>query len=131
MLVPMQCTSLSEEALEEDGYEEDEDREKLRKPPQMVSRQVRTACASPDVAHYLSSYALPHTSHWQGEMLDPRLEQTCVWCLVHISSYCGRNTRDHLRVGCRVNFPLPTPGIRKVQDSKAEACKSAVLPCKV
>ena len=74
MLVPMQSTSLSEEGLEEDDYEEDEDRyeEDTRKPAQMVSRQVRTASATLDIAHCLSSYALPYASHWQGETLDPR-----------------------------------------------------------
>ncbi len=74
MLVPMQYTSLSEAALDEDGSEEDQERdeEDKTKPPQMVSRQVRTASAPLDIAHLLSFYALTHASHWQGEMLDPR-----------------------------------------------------------
>ena len=53
LLVPMQYTSLSEEASKEDGYEEEEDsdEEGRTKPPLMVSRQVRTASATLNVAH--------------------------------------------------------------------------------
>ena len=127
LLVPMQSTSLSEEALEEDGYEEDEDRdeEDSRKPAQMVSRQVRTACATLDIAHCLYPYALPYASHWQGDTFDPQSWSRPASGVLYKSAGVVVEIilRDYLRAGCRL--PLPAPSIQNVQDSKAEACKRA------